>query len=237
MDGIQFITDLLNRYQLGYFGWVVDLIIIGITLSLFVTYVCIPTYEHIIKPIVNIINKISSTCDMILAISTEVADIKKELKTNGGSSVKDIVIKLTKDFDTMMNMEYKIISKDHAMLNMLGMHIDNGSLGFYETDDKGNCRFVSQKWVEMTGLTESESKDFGWLIGIHPDDRDDVQGEFTKSVLQGRTFSMRYRLHNIYTNKSTMVDGYGIPLYDQHNKMYSYIGSIREISNHEIANL
>lgn len=232
MENVQFFVDLLNRYHLSWFHWVLDLILFGLAVSLFVTYVCIPVYTHIITPIINILTKISKTCDMIVVISTELNDIKKELKTNGGNSIKDIVLKLKSDFNDIMHLEKRIISKHHAVLNMIGLHVGDKGIGFYETDNMGNCRFVTQKWCEMTGLTETESSDKGWTTGIHPDDRECVFDEFMRAISQGRTFSMRYRLHNIYSNKSTHVAGYGIPLYDD-EVMYAYVGSIREVVPHE----
>lgn len=228
MENVQFFVDLLKRYHLDGFYWVLDLILFLAAASLFVTYVCVPIRTYLIIPIVNIMSKVSKTCDMIIIMSNEINDIKKELKTNGGSSVKDIVLKLKNDFVDVLNVEQRIIAKHHAVLNMIGLHISKNGVGFYETDELGNCRFVTQKWCEMTGLTETESSDKGWVIGIHPDDRECVFNEFTQAISQGRTFSMRYRLHNIYTGHSTYVAGYGIPLYNG-DKMYAYIGSIKEV--------
>jgi len=39
------------------------------------------------------------------------------------------------------------------------------------TDAHGACTFVSKRWLDFTGRTDSDSLDLGWMGGIHPDDQ------------------------------------------------------------------
>lgn len=228
MDGIKDIFDFLNKYNISGFSWVIDLIIFCIMISLLVSYVIMPIYTYAILPIYSIIFKISSTCDDVVKIGSDIKEINKELKTNGGNSIKDIVIKLKNDFTALLTIEKKIDSKQNAILNFLGTKDISNGLGFYETDRVGNCKFVTHRWCEITGLTETECVDKGWLVAIHEDDRENVCNEFYLAISQSRPFVMNFRIHNRILNKVISVTGYAFPLNDGVNT-YGYIGSIKPI--------
>jgi PAS domain S-box-containing protein len=51
-------------------------------------------------------------------------------------------------------------------------------IGIFMDDGHGNCRYVNERWVEMTGMSAAEAMGRGWLAAMHPDDRDRVFDEW-----------------------------------------------------------
>jgi PAS domain S-box-containing protein len=47
-------------------------------------------------------------------------------------------------------------------------------VGIFMDDGHGNCRYVNERWVEMTGLPSDQAIGRGWLAVTHPEDRERV---------------------------------------------------------------
>lgn len=231
MDSINYITDLLSKYNLSNLSWIIDLLIIGVTISLFTKYVILPIYNEVYIPGSNIIKKISDSCDKVNVLSATITDIKNELKTNGGNSIKDIVIKLQKDIHLSLNNHTHGISRNRIIFKFLGFSHNHNGLGIYETDNMGKCTYVTSRYCEITGLTESQALQHGWIECIHPDDRSKVNREFMESIQEGRLFNMTFRIRNILTNHIHTVIGHAFPI-SNNTEICGYIGSI-SVKQHE----
>jgi diguanylate cyclase (GGDEF)-like protein/PAS domain S-box-containing protein len=66
----------------------------------------------------------------------------------------------------------------------------------YVTDSTGGLVFVSSRWEEFTGLVPSESRGYGWLASVHPDDAPEVRRRFESASLSAEPWSMDFRLRN-----------------------------------------
>lgn len=49
----------------------------------------------------------------------------------------------------------------------------------------GQCDYLSRQWVEYTGRPAEEQLGYGWAEQLHPEDRERVQTEWTKSAVRG----------------------------------------------------
>ena len=47
-------------------------------------------------------------------------------------------------------------------------------IGIFHTDARGQCLYVNERWTEMTGQPANEALGYGWLDGIHPEDREQL---------------------------------------------------------------
>jgi len=84
----------------------------------------------------------------------------KELKMNGGASIKDVVNKInntTQEIKT--DVDY--IKKRNA--NRIYMD----SQPIFESDENGNCFRVNKRWSELTGYSQEEACGYGWMQAIH----------------------------------------------------------------------
>jgi PAS domain S-box-containing protein len=61
--------------------------------------------------------------------------------------------------------------------------------------DDGSAMYLNRSWTEYTGLTEEESRGFGWLRAIHPDDAERCVAQWHESLRTRSAYEieMRYR--------------------------------------------
>lgn len=61
-------------------------------------------------------------------------------------------------------------------------------------DSEGRALDVSQRWLEMTGMTGDEWRGFGWLNALHPDDLQPTLDAMNKSFENGDPIDIVYRV-------------------------------------------
>lgn len=65
--------------------------------------------------------------------------------------------------------------------------------GIYRTDASGQCMWVNEKWIEMTGCSFDDAMGIGWQRAIHPDDFDRLMAEWSGLPVDGGLFCSEYR--------------------------------------------
>jgi PAS domain S-box-containing protein len=58
----------------------------------------------------------------------------------------------------------------------------------------GHCDYLSRRWVEYTGVPESEHHGRGWLDAVHPDDRERTRDGWDAFVAGTAPYDVDYRL-------------------------------------------
>src|SRR5262245_27077814 len=62
----------------------------------------------------------------------------------------------------------------------------------------GSAEFLNQRWLDYTGLSADQARDWGWTVALHPDDRDRLI-EYWQSILVAGTpgeIEARLRRHD-----------------------------------------
>tara|TARA_Y100000004_G_scaffold124082_1_gene139552 strand:+ start:2115 stop:2708 length:594 start_codon:yes stop_codon:yes gene_type:complete len=132
-------------------------------------------WKKFLKPLVKL-------CQNQEFFKESVEEIKKELTTNGGSSLKDAIIDM-KDTVHRIDRRQKIIEQR----TKAALHYSNEAL--FETDIAGRliwsnahfCKYVKDNPSNMTG--------FDWLSMIKENERDELLQEFLSCIKMNRKFS------------------------------------------------
>jgi PAS domain S-box-containing protein len=61
-------------------------------------------------------------------------------------------------------------------------------------DPEGRALDVSQRWLEITGMTDEQWRGFGWLDALHPDDRQSTWDSMRRSFMSGTPIDLYYRV-------------------------------------------
>ncbi len=61
-------------------------------------------------------------------------------------------------------------------------------------DPEGRALDVSQRWLELTGMTDDQWRGFGWLDALHPDDLQPTIDAMHRSFATGHSIDVIYRL-------------------------------------------
>jgi PAS domain S-box-containing protein len=61
-------------------------------------------------------------------------------------------------------------------------------------DPEGRALDVSQRWLDITGTTDSQWRGFGWLDSLHPDDKQPTLDAMQRSFRTGQPIDLVYRV-------------------------------------------
>ena len=102
-------------------------------------------------------------------------------------------------------------------------------VGIFQTDARGNCTYINERWSQITGLTLEEAQDDGWLKVIYPQDRARFLQEWNHAARQKIIFQSEYRFCNSW-GEVNWVFGQAVAEYDEDGNLLGYIGSITDIN-------
>ncbi|MDX2212312.1 MAG: PAS domain-containing protein [Oculatellaceae cyanobacterium bins.114] len=107
---------------------------------------------------------------------------------------------------------------------------ETAPVGIFQTDTDGRCLYVNERWCQIAGLHPEQATGFGWVNGIHPDDRDLVSTEWNIAIRANRPFSLEYRFQNA-TGQVTWVLGQAVAERGGSGEIVGYVGTITDISD------
>ena len=102
------------------------------------------------------------------------------------------------------------------------------------TEVDGSCSFLSRRWYEFTGQTESEGLGFGWLDAVHPDDRDAAALRFIEANQKRAPFELEHRLRTHAGEYRWVIDA-GRPRFARDGTFLGYVGSVTDIHERVLA--
>lgn len=162
--------------------------------------------------------KISKTMDQVLENSEY---IHRELKPNGGGSLRDAVNRIDDRVDTINERQQRAELR-LAALNMNAPH------GIVETEVNGKCVWVNRTLCRWAGRTVGEFMGAGWLTMIQSRHRDRVAHAWKQAVEDGSELEICFCIQDI--------DGDVIPVYmlahplrDKNGGIHGHVASITQV--------
>ena len=102
--------------------------------------------------------------------------------------------------------------------------------GIFRTDAAGNCTYVNNAWLRITGLKDGEWQDGGWANALHPDDVEAVTIGWALAVEHREDYRAEFRwLHP--DGSECWVDVLGRPETDEAGNTIGFIGVTMDISD------
>nr|WP_158447909.1 ATP-binding protein [Aquimarina longa] len=102
-------------------------------------------------------------------------------------------------------------------------------VGIFITSADGKTIFVNPKWSTISGLSQEEALNDGWLNAIHPKDRKKLKHGWYSNTNKRKTSDAEYRFIRP-DGTITWVLGRVIPEYNDKNQITGYIGTITDIT-------
>ncbi|MFN3985041.1 MAG: PAS domain S-box protein [Rhodocyclaceae bacterium] len=91
------------------------------------------------------------------------------------------------------------------------------------------CDWFNEVWLRFTGRTEVQERGWGWLQGVHPDDRERVRRVFESCFAVRESFSIEFRLRRCDGEYCWVLDQ-GMPCHDADGAFEGFIGCLLEIT-------
>jgi PAS domain S-box-containing protein len=106
-------------------------------------------------------------------------------------------------------------------------------VGIFQTDSRGDCLFVNDRWAELAGLSHAEAAGQGWIEALHPEDRERVFREWYGAAEAGLEFVSEYRFQT--PEGVTWVSGAATAIKTPRGDITGYIGTVTDITSIKIA--
>lgn len=139
----------------------------------------IATFKKAILPIWRFFKEYNEHKELLLKGNENIDAILKELRPNGGSSLKDQISRIENSIDVL---DVKVAAVALAT-----------NVGYWKSDSNGRATEVGRSLCTILGRTESEIIGSNWVSIIHQNDREMVKNEWDSAVDDGRDFEMIYR--------------------------------------------
>lgn len=102
-------------------------------------------------------------------------------------------------------------------------------VGLFVADLQGRCRYVNERWRQMTGLTD-EQAELSWLQALHPDDRESVENAWRRTAGKGTELAIEHRYNNPF-DQETWIRTRVAPLRDRGDQADYYLGTDIDITD------
>ncbi|NBO99248.1 MAG: hypothetical protein EBU90_03855 [Proteobacteria bacterium] len=144
---------------------------------------------NVVKPLVKLLNNQDS-------FKESFETIRKELTTNGGNSLKDVVIDLKSTCGRIETRQKIIEQRTKAAL-----HYSQAAL--FETDHDGRLVWSNVNFCEFMKSMSANIEGYDWLNCIDEDDRQSVLQEFQSCLELNKKFFIATKLQNGINIKMT----------------------------------
>lgn len=144
------------------------------------------------------------------------AIIEKELQPNGGSSMRDAIKRL----ELMAHAEN---SRFKTWMTFFPYPV-------FETNPNGYCIYVNRAYLNFTGRNLDEVVGNGWIINVHPEDREEVHESWSSAVNDKREYCLTYRFLD-KDNNTRKVHVHACPSLNHEKEVIGYIGIISILDN------
>jgi two-component system, sensor histidine kinase and response regulator len=115
---------------------------------------------------------------------------------------------------------------------------ESSPAGIFLTDVAGRRVYSNSQWLQMTGLTQNQSLGDGWIVALHPEDRESVVNRWQECVKDRKEYSQEFRLlgtngqeHWVSCRAAVIHAGPGEP--DQGGEINGFVGTIRDITEYK----
>ena len=112
--------------------------------------------------------------------------------------------------------------------------VTHAPVGIFQTDPLGDCTYVNPRWLEITGLSQTEAIGKGWSNALHPEDQARVFAEWYEAARLGEEFASEYRFQSP-EGETTWVSGKAVAIYSDRQECLGYFGMIIDISQQRAA--
>jgi diguanylate cyclase (GGDEF)-like protein/PAS domain S-box-containing protein len=107
-------------------------------------------------------------------------------------------------------------------------------VGIFRTDKNGSTTYVNRRWTEISGLTADRALGDGWLLAVHPEDRDDLSTGWRDAAVAQHESRADYRFVR-HDGTVAWVVGQAIAVLDAAGQFAGYVGTITDITERKRA--
>ena len=104
----------------------------------------------------------------------------------------------------------------------------------WSTLPNGSAEFINQRWLDYTGLSAEEARDWGWSIAIHPEDLTELKENLRAILASGQSGEMEARLRR-FNGEYRWFLIRTVPLRDELGNIVRWYGTSTDIEDRKQA--
>lgn len=164
-------------------------------------------WKYIIKPIVKHFETVA-----------KIDEIYKEVKPNGGSSIKDGIQRLE---DTILSVDEKITIIQETQ----DAFREDGPVGVFECSVEGENSYVNRTYAKWLGASKSDLMGFGWKNYLASFSlKEDYDNEWKQAFQEGREVQFPIAFKKASTGEKFFCDIHAYPITNQEGVVEKYLG-------------
>ncbi|HMJ68814.1 MAG TPA: PAS domain S-box protein [Cyclobacteriaceae bacterium] len=134
---------------------------------------------------------------------------------------------VARDVTRLREAEMRVAESEHLFRTLA----ENAPVGIFQADTTGKCIYVNKRWCKVSGLTEEQSLQDGWMAAMAPGDREKMVTEWTSAVGSNREFEMELKFQTpSATEPETWVNARAVSLVDDKGKITGFLGTVIDIT-------
>lgn len=99
----------------------------------------------------------------------------------------------------------------------------------WATDAGGAHVYFNRRWYEFTGLTEEESRGFGFAEALHPEDRERTLRRWESAWRDGEPYEIEYRFYSRPRDEYRWFLTRAVPVRDDAGRVVQWVGTCTDI--------
>jgi two-component system, cell cycle sensor histidine kinase and response regulator CckA len=107
---------------------------------------------------------------------------------------------------------------------------DTAPVMIWVTDTDKLCTFFNKGWLDFTGRTLEQESGYGWVEGVHPEDRESCAATYSSAFDTRRSFQMEQRLRRADGEYRSLLCT-GIPRFTESGTFAGYVGCSLDITD------
>jgi PAS domain S-box-containing protein len=157
-----------------------------------------------------------------LPIGSENRDFEARYITNGN----DEVIAIVRDITAQKQIERELRASEERYQTLARV----APVGIFHADCEGATTYVNPTWCQISGLSFDEALGYGWLKGVHPDDRVMLEKNWQEAARQHKPSLADYRFVHAADGSITWVIGQAVPEINTEGQLIGFVGTITDIT-------
>jgi diguanylate cyclase (GGDEF)-like protein/PAS domain S-box-containing protein len=149
-------------------------------------------------------------------LEVEVEQLRKEAASQ--RQLEEEIRRLRQNLETLRDSEQRFRTLTQQL-----------PVGIFMADLQGQCRYVNERWYQMTGLAAEQTVGLPWTHALHPDDRDQVEKIWRQALDKGSEFVVDHRFQTP-TGRDVWMDTRAVPLRDRSGQIVYYLGANTDIA-------
>jgi PAS domain S-box-containing protein len=142
----------------------------------------------------------------------QLEEILKEFKPNDGSSLRDVIDKISE--------------RQHGFEAFLTAQLNTIEAAIFRTDANGKVTYINRHHQRLTGFSFNEVEGDGWINVIHPAERKRVFDSWQRAVVAEREFSEDIKYITADGENEYMVHVNVYRELDSNNVLRGYLGVV-----------